>query len=88
MKSENVVFVGGPLDGRVLPVLTGPTGQPPKQYKVPVPGPDGETLLVYNREPKRRRGSRLGMARGWRYVHDPEGRVQRRRWPWRRPERA
>ncbi|MFJ4437182.1 hypothetical protein [Streptomyces sp. NPDC088923] len=89
MKTENVVFVGGPLDGRTLPVLTGPTGQPPKQYKVPVPGPAGETLLVYNREPLLRPGSKLGMPRGWRYVYDPEGVLARRRWPWQpRPKEA
>ncbi|SCE21059.1 YD repeat-containing protein, partial [Streptomyces sp. SolWspMP-sol7th] len=47
------------------------------------------TLLVYNREPLLRPGSRLGMPRGWRYVYDPEGLVARRRWPWQfRPKEA
>jgi hypothetical protein len=91
VKTENVVFVGGPLDGRTLPVLTGPTGRPPRQYKVPVPAAGGAegTVLVYNVEPLLRPGSKLGVPRGWRYLYDPEGRIERRRWPWRpRPKEA
>ncbi|MEV0849224.1 hypothetical protein AB0J21_25690 [Streptomyces sp. NPDC049954] len=86
MRTEDVPFVGGPLDGRVLPVLTGPTGLPPKQYKVPVPDAAGgpPTVLVYRREPVAP-GKRLGLPRGWRYLHDPSGRIDRLRWPWTRP---
>ncbi|WP_050494538.1 hypothetical protein [Streptomyces californicus] len=47
MKSENTPFRGGPLDGRVLPILLGPTGHPPKWYEVPVPSPDGGPATVY-----------------------------------------
>lgn len=85
MRTEDVPFVGGPLDGRVLPVLTGPTGLPPKQYKVPVPDAAGgpPTVLVYRREPVAP-SKRLGLPRGWRYLHDPTGRVDRPRWPWSR----
>lgn len=79
--------MGGPLDGRVLPVLTGPTGHPPKVYEVPVPDAAGgpPTVLVYRREPAGH-SARLGLVRGWTYVHDPEGRAGRKslRWPWSR----
>ncbi len=64
--------MGGPLDGRVLPVLVGPTGRPPKRYEVPVPRPGGRTVLVYRLEPAAV-GRRLALPRGWRYVYDPEG---------------
>ncbi len=41
------------MDGRVLPVLLGPTGHPPKWYEIPVPTPDGgpPTVLLYERVP-------------------------------------
>ncbi|GAB2621033.1 hypothetical protein GCM10027168_61290 [Streptomyces capparidis] len=84
MRSEDTEFTGGPLDGRVLPVLVGMTGNPPKTYSVPVPGEDGSTAAVhvYRRvlapSPRRGRGSR------WRYEYDPEGRTERPKWPWRR----
>jgi hypothetical protein len=86
VKSEDTPFEGGPMDGRVLPVLVGPTGNPPKQYRIPVPSPDGgkPTVLVYRREP--RGHSRLGLPRGWKYVFEPEGRPSRVRRPWSRPE--
>ncbi len=42
VKSENTPFRGGPLDGRVLPILLGPTGHPPKWYEVPVPSPTAD----------------------------------------------
>ncbi|MEU1279118.1 hypothetical protein [Streptomyces sp. NPDC005805] len=87
MRSENTPFQGGPLDGRVLPVLTGVTGHPPKWYKVPVPGDDDTppTVHVYRREPSGYT-RRLGLRRGWIYVYAPEG-VERReiRWPWSKP---
>jgi hypothetical protein len=87
VRSEDTVFEGGPLDGRVLPVLVGPTGRPPKWYRVPEPGADGapETVLVYRLEPAAR-SKRLGLPRGWKYLFDPEGpRSARPAWPWRRP---
>ncbi|MEV5612303.1 hypothetical protein [Streptomyces sp. NPDC052225] len=86
MKSEDIPFVGGPLDGRTLPVLTTATGNPPKVYRVPVPahedgagGPD--TVLVYVREPVPG-GRTVGFVR-WRYVFAPDGKAGRNlRWPW------
>jgi hypothetical protein len=86
MRSEDTVFVGGPLDGRVLPVLLGATGRPPKTYRVPVPGEDGrtETVHVYRLEPASVT-RRLGLPRGWKYVYEPGGGPGRRpKWPWRR----
>ncbi|MCX5459794.1 hypothetical protein ACF1GX_07305 [Streptomyces albidoflavus] len=84
MRTEDTAFVGGPLDGRVLPVVTGLTGQVPARYEVPVP--EGGTL-VYLREPAAR-GRRTGIVRGWLYVYAPDtppgGR--RVRWPWSRRE--
>ncbi|OON81185.1 hypothetical protein [Streptomyces tsukubensis] len=89
MRSEDVPFAGGPLDGRVLPVLTGPTGRPPKLYKVPVPDPAGgpPTVLVYRLAPVSP-SKRLGIPRGWRYDYLPEGPPSRERlrWPWTKPE--
>ncbi|GAA0462414.1 hypothetical protein GCM10009544_26100 [Streptomyces stramineus] len=79
--------MGGPLDGRVLPVLLGATGQPPKTYEVPVPGEDGEapTVLVYRRV-QAGATRRLGLPKGWRYEYDPEGRPGGGlKWPWSRP---
>lgn len=81
------------MDGRVLPVLVGMTGHPPKTYRIPVPDPDGgpPTVLVYRREPRDARGG-LRFAR-WKYVHVPEGRsgaggkASGRRWPWSKPDR-
>lgn len=89
MRSERTVFVGGPLDGRVLPVLVGPTGRPPKTYQVPVPGPDGEPETVYGyRLEAASYTKRLRLPRGWRYVYVPEG-VPRGglKWPWSTPGR-
>ncbi|GAB3124195.1 hypothetical protein GCM10027160_45330 [Streptomyces calidiresistens] len=87
MRSEPTPFVGGPLDGRVLPVLLGMTGRPPKEYRVPVPGPDGSVSEehVYRLE-ARGHTRRLGLVRGWRYVYDPDPAPrQGPRWPWSRP---
>ncbi|MCE7081832.1 hypothetical protein [Streptomyces sp. ST2-7A] len=90
MRSEPTPFLGGPLDGRVLPVLLGMTGRPPKEYRVPVPGPDGSTAEehVYRLE-ARAHTPRLGLVRGWRYVYDPDPAPrQGPRWPWSRPPGA
>ncbi|GGX55996.1 hypothetical protein [Streptomyces minutiscleroticus] len=91
MKSEDTPFEGGPLDGRVLPVLVGLTGHPPKTYRVPVPDAAGgpPTVLVYRREPRPATG-RLGLHRGWKYAYDPEGGRGRSgpRWPWSKPRAA
>jgi hypothetical protein len=85
VRHEETEFVGGPLDGRVIEVLVGMTGQPPKVYEVPVPLPGGgEQVLVYHR----RSGADRGAARRtrWVYVHDPEGRRPGGvKWPWSRP---
>ncbi|AVH56521.1 MULTISPECIES: hypothetical protein [Streptomyces] len=84
MKSEDTPFVGGPLDGRVLPVLLGLTGHPPKTYRVPVPDADGgpATVLVYRRV-QSGRSRTLGLHQGWKYEYDPEGDTGRGlKWPW------
>ncbi|WP_414506646.1 hypothetical protein [Streptomyces sp. NEAU-L66] len=86
MRSENTLFVGGPLDGRVLPVLLGMTGQPPKTYEVPVPNDNDRppTVHVYRRVPAR--VSRLGLPSGWKYEYDPAGEPSTGpKWPWRKP---
>ncbi|MET9482121.1 hypothetical protein [Streptomyces sp. NPDC006638] len=93
MRTEDTPFTGGPLDGRVLPILTGPTGNPPKWYEVPVPDAEGgpPTVLAYRREPAGHT-KRLGIQRGWKYVYAPEGRAPgeggRPRWPWSKPNRT
>ncbi|MFI6336843.1 hypothetical protein [Streptomyces sp. NPDC050535] len=87
MKSEDTPFVGGPLDGRVLPVLLGATGHPPKVYRVPVPDSGGgpPTVLVYRRV-QAGQSRRLGLHLGWRYEYDPEGKAGRGlKWPWSKP---
>ncbi|OIJ99684.1 hypothetical protein [Streptomyces colonosanans] len=87
MKSQDTPFVGGPLDGRVLPVLLGPTGHPPKTYRVPVPDAAGgpPTVLVYRRV-QAGASRRLGLPLGWRYEYDPEGDSGGGlRWPWSKP---
>lgn len=84
VKSQDTPFEGGPMDGRVLPVLLGITGHPPKTYRIPVPAPDGgpATVLVYRRVP-REQGGRIGLTRGWKYLYDPSGATNGRpRWPW------
>ncbi|MCA1222344.1 hypothetical protein [Streptomyces sp. 8L] len=89
MRSENTLFAGGPLDGRVLPVLTGLTGRPPKWYDVPVPNGAGEppTVHAYRRRPAGF-SRRLGLQQGWTYEYAPEGHVaEGPRWPWTRPPR-
>ncbi|MFE1752160.1 hypothetical protein [Streptomyces anandii] len=90
VKSQDTPFEGGPMDGRVLPVLLGPTGHPPKTYRIPVPDAAGgpPTVLVYRRVP-RGQSKRLGVPLGWKYEFDPEGgkggRGGRLRWPWSKP---
>ncbi|POX55627.1 hypothetical protein C3489_09990 [Streptomyces sp. Ru71] len=88
MKSEDTPFEGGPMDGRVLPVLLGPTGHPPKTYRIPVPDAAGgkPTVLVYRRVPHGQ-SKRLGLTQGWKYAFDPEGDAGtgRLRWPWSKP---
>lgn len=88
VRSEETPFEGGPMDGRVLSVLVGPTGQPPKTYRIPVPDAAGgpPTVLVYRRVP-RGHSKRLGLPRGWKYEFDPSGKAAGRlRWPWSKPE--
>ncbi|MDT3400583.1 hypothetical protein RKE29_28920 [Streptomyces sp. B1866] len=86
MRSEDTLFVGGPLAGRVLPVLVGLTGQPPKTYEVPVPDAAGgpPTVHVYRRVPAA--AGRLGVVRAWRYEYEPAGTPRGGpKWPWSRP---
>jgi len=88
VKREDTPFVGGPLDGRVLPVLVGMTGHPPKVYRVPVPAADGgpPTVLVYRRV-QAKRSARLGLHQGWKYEYDPEGKGGGGlKWPWSKPD--
>lgn len=90
MRSEDTVFCGGPLDGRVLPVSVSAAGRPPKTYEVPVPGDTGRAAVthVYRLEPAAV-SRRLGLPRGWRYVYEPDGRPGRDlKWPWRTPRRG
>jgi hypothetical protein len=90
VRSENTPFVGGPLDGQVLPVLVGMTGNPPPWYEVPVPGEDGEPPTVYAyRRVVSGHTRRLGLPRGWKYEYAPGGRERRTlNWPWSKPKRA
>ncbi|WP_405916130.1 MULTISPECIES: hypothetical protein [unclassified Streptomyces] len=85
MKSEDTPFFGGPLDGRVMPVLLGITGHPPKIYRIPVPDPAGgkPSVLVYRRV-QAATSKRLGLHQGWKYEYDPEGEASGRRFslPW------
>ncbi|KFF99545.1 hypothetical protein IQ62_17960 [Streptomyces scabiei] len=86
MKSQDTPFVGGPLDGRVLPVLLGITGHPPKTYRVPVPDADGgpPTVLVYRRVDAGRGGF---MHQLWKYEYAPDADPRRRlKWPWSTPD--
>jgi len=88
VKSQDTPFFGGPLDGRVLPVLLGITGHPPKTYRIPVPDADGgpPTVLVYRRV-QSSRSKRLGLHQGWKYEYDPEGKPGRGpAWPWSKPD--
>ena len=89
MKSEDTPFEGGPLDGRVLPVLLGATGHPPKVYRVPVPDSAGgpPTVLVYRRV-QAGASKQLGLHQGWKYEYDPTGRTGKLKWPWSRPDTA
>jgi hypothetical protein len=83
VRHEQTEFVGGPLDGRVLDVLVGVTGQPPRVYTVPVPQPEGgpEREYVYHREPSP--GPRGARRTRFVYVYDPAGRrPDRLKWPW------
>jgi hypothetical protein len=89
VKSEQTPFEGGPMDGRVLPVLVGPTGHPPKTYRIPVPDTAGgrPTVHVYRRVP-RGHSKRLGLPQGWKYEYDPEGKDTdgKLKWPWSKPD--
>ncbi|MFJ9869856.1 hypothetical protein [Streptomyces sp. NPDC101165] len=88
VKSQDTPFEGGPMDGRVLPVLLGMTGHPPKTYRIPVPDPAGgpPTVLVYLRVP-RGHSKKLGLTQGWKYQYAPEGKPPSKvRWPWSKPD--
>ena len=79
------------MDGRVLPVLLGMTGHPPKTYRIPVPDPAGgpPTVLVYRRVP-RGQSKRLGLSQGWKYSYDPTGKGAGGgpKWPWSKQDPA
>ncbi|MFE9427976.1 hypothetical protein ACFYNO_34045 [Kitasatospora sp. NPDC006697] len=69
MRSADTEFVGGPLDGRVLPILLSPFNAVPKVYRVPVPayGNRAAETLVYDR-------AKVHDAKGrprWRYEYRP-----------------
>ncbi|MFJ1758068.1 hypothetical protein [Kitasatospora sp. NPDC088134] len=68
MKSADTEFIGGPLDGRVLPVLLGMTHSVPKVYRVPVPahGDNPAATLVYRRAKEYDAKGRFR----WRYEYD------------------
>ncbi|MDH6115775.1 hypothetical protein [Kitasatospora sp. GAS204B] len=67
MRSADTEFIGGPLDGRVLPVYLSPFNAVPKRYSVPVPahGEEPARTLVYVRA---KRYSSKGRAR-WVYEY-------------------
>ncbi len=67
MRSADTELVGGPLDGRILPIPLGPFNGVPKTYRVPVPahGDVPARTLVYTRA-KQHRGARWY----WRYEFD------------------
>ncbi|MFE0462000.1 hypothetical protein ACFW1A_22400 [Kitasatospora sp. NPDC058965] len=70
MRSADTEFHGGPLDGRVLPVLLTPFNNVPKYYRVPVPAHADEPArtLVYVRA---KEFDAKGRSR-WRYEYRPE----------------
>ncbi|MFD3324087.1 hypothetical protein [Streptomyces sp. NPDC058701] len=89
MRSQPTPFEGGPMDGRVLPVILGMTGHPPKWYEIPVPAPDAPpTVLLYERVPSGY-SKRLGLQKGWKYAFRPGGEKPKLkpRWPWTKPPR-
>jgi hypothetical protein len=72
MRHEVCEFVGGPLDGRRMEVVVGMTGQPPREYVVPVDG----RRHMYHRE----RGPAT-----WVFRYDEDGRPPAGpKWPWSR----
>ncbi|MGF1427324.1 hypothetical protein [Kitasatospora sp. LaBMicrA B282] len=68
MRSAETEFIGGPLDGRILPVYLNPFNAVPKVYKVPVPahGEEPARTLVYRRA---KRHSAKGRPR-WVYEYE------------------
>ncbi|MFI9272569.1 hypothetical protein ACIGXM_17845 [Kitasatospora sp. NPDC052896] len=69
MKSAETEFIGGPLDGQILPILLSPFNGVPKVYKVPVPahGDEPARTLVYTRA---KAFDSRGRAR-WQYTYQP-----------------
>ncbi|MEV4555773.1 hypothetical protein AB0K51_02105 [Kitasatospora sp. NPDC049285] len=66
MKSADTEFIGGPLDGRILPILLSPLHNVPKVYRVPVPAHDDTpaVTLVY------RRAKEYGPKGRWRWRYE------------------
>ncbi|GJF34243.1 hypothetical protein KNE206_69430 [Kitasatospora sp. NE20-6] len=64
VKSAETEFLGGPLDGRVLPVMLGVFHTVPKVYRVPVPGyhDTPPVTLVYRR-------TKVPGSKGWRWCY-------------------
>lgn len=94
MRHEPSEFVGGPLDGRVLEIMTGMTGLPPLDYRVPVPAPQDPEDGADGADPEGaappdervyvyHREPGRGRTR-FVYVYDPDGRPhpERPKWPW------
>ena len=71
VKSAQTEFIGGPLDGRMLPVHLNLVSVVPKVYRVPVPahGDTPATTLVYVRA---KRHDAKGRAR-WVYEYSEAG---------------
>lgn len=68
VRSAETEFVGGPLDGRVLPIMLNAFSTVPKVYRVPVPahGDVPAATLVYRRA---KQYDAKGRWR-WRYEYD------------------
>ncbi|MDH6574991.1 hypothetical protein [Kitasatospora sp. MAP5-34] len=68
MRSAETEFIGGPLDGKVLPIMLSPFNSVPKIYRVPVPahGDVPSTTLIYRRA---KEYDAKGRSR-WRYEYD------------------
>lgn len=69
MRSADTEFIGGPLDGRVLPILLSPFNAVPKVYSVPVPA-HGDVPAQTLRYERAKAYSSKGRAR-WQYEYVP-----------------
>ncbi|MDH6134897.1 hypothetical protein P3T37_004306 [Kitasatospora sp. MAA4] len=69
MRSADTEFVGGPLDGQVLPILLSPFHGVPKVYRVPVPA-HGDVPAQTLRYVRAKEYDAKGRSR-WRYEYAP-----------------